>query len=113
MLLGFHSGRKPYPVLKAPANALPAPVDALLPELKAQDLNDMISQRRDEQVRLDSPLQTMPDRKQPQLRLHASKSSFDLGQAPIGLCDPVIAPVAVGGGAQHVAAGLIIGLLML
>ena len=112
MLLGLHRGRHPHPVAKTPANALPAPLNALLLELKAQGLNDMISQHCDEQVRLDSPVQSMPHRTQPQLRLHASKSRFDLGQTPIGFYDPVIAPVAVGS-AQHVAAGLILGLLML
>ena len=112
ILFGFHRSRHPHPVLKTPANALPAPVNASLLELKSQGLNDMISQHCDEQVRLDSPVQTMPDRTQPQLRLHASKSSFDLGQTPIVFYDPVIAPVGVGS-AQHIAAGLIIGLLML
>ena len=68
MLLGLHRGRHPHPVLKTPANALPAPVNALLLELKAQGLNDVISQHCDEQVRLNSPVQTMPHRTQPQLQ---------------------------------------------
>ena len=59
MILGLHRGRHPHPALKTPVNALPAPVNTLLPELKSQRLNDMIMQHRDEQVRLDSPVQAM------------------------------------------------------